>query len=253
MSYELSIEEYIARQPDYDRARRIMLPLLRAAVPTFCRVEVAGLGNVPRQGRVCLMINHLSYLDPIVVTVSIPFRYTISLSKVENFSIPVVGWFLRQWGHYPIHRGEFDRRALMQTIELLKSGQLVLMAPEGTRHPGGMQQAKEGLAYVATKAEAVIVPAAICGAEDWRQRLKRFRRAYAKVVFGKPFRLRPDGPGRIPRSKLKQMITQSMHQLALTIPEEYAHLRGYYGDIHNARTDCLEFVQANPDLNPDCP
>lgn len=242
MSHELSIEEYIARQPQFDRARRIMLPLLRAAVPAFCKVDVAGLSNVPRQGRACLMINHVSYLDPIVVTVSIPFRYTISLSKVENFSIPVAGWFLRRWGHYPIHRGKFDRKALMQTIELLKSGQLVLMAPEGTRHPEGMQQAKEGLAYVATKADAVIVPAAICGAEDWRRRLKRFRRAYAKVVFGKPFRLRADNRRRIPRAELAEMTTQAMHQLALTIPDEYAYLRGYYRDIEKARSDRLEFV-----------
>ena len=244
MSHELNIEEYIARQTEYDRARRIMYPLLRAVVPSFCKVELSGLENVPRQGRTCLMINHVSYLDPIVVTVSIPFRYTISLSKVENFSIPVAGWFLRQWGHYPIHRGEYDRKALLQTIELLKSGQLVLMAPEGTRHPGGMQRAKEGMAYVATKADAVIVPAAICGAEDWRRRLKRFRRAYARVVFGKPFRLRTDGRRHIPRMELSEMTTQSMHQLALTIPDEFAHLRGFYSDIENARADCLEFLQA---------
>ncbi len=242
MPHELSIEEYIARQPDYDRARRIMHPLLRALVPAFCKVNVAGLHNVPRQGRACLMINHVSYLDPIVVTASIPFRHTISLSKEENFSIPVAGWFLRQWGHFPIHRGEYDRKALMQTIELLKSGQLLLMAPEGTRHPEGMQPAKEGLAYVATKADAVIVPAAICGAEDWRSRLKRFRRAYAMVVFGKPFRFRVDGRRRIPRTELSEMTNQAMHQLALTMPDDYAYLRGYYRDIENARADRLIFV-----------
>lgn len=242
MSHELSIDEYIARQPQYDRARRIMHPLLRALAPTFCQVDVRGLENVPRRGGACLMINHVSYLDPIVVTVSIPFRYTISLSKVENFDIPVVGWFLRQWGHYPIHRGEYDRRALTQTIELLRSEQLVLMAPEGTRHPEGMQPAKEGLAYIATKADAVIVPTAICGAEDWRRRLKRARRAYAKVIFGKPFRFRAEGRRRIPRAELAAMITQAMHQLAQTIPDEYAHLRGDYSDIENSRTDRLEFV-----------
>ena len=219
-----------------------MHPLLRAVVPTFCKVDVCGLENVPRQGRTCLMINHVSYLDPIAVTVSIPFRHTISLSKVENFSIPVAGWFLRQWGHYPIQRGEYDRKALMQTIELLKSGQLVLMAPEGTRHPEGMQQAKEGLAYVATKADAVIVPTAICGAEDWRWRLKHFRRAYAKVIFGKPFRFRSDGRKRIPRAELGNMITQAMYQLALTIPDEYAYLRGYYSDVEKASSDCIDFV-----------
>ena len=242
MPHELSIEEYIERQPDYDRKRRIMHPLLRALVPAFCKVDVAGLHNVPRQGRACLMINHVSYLDPIVVTVCIPFRHTVSLSKAENFSIPVAGWFLRQWGHFPIHRGKYDRKALMQTIELLKSEQLVLMAPEGTRHPEGMQPAKEGLAFVASKADAVIVPAAICGAENWRSRLKGFRRAYAKVVFGKPFRFRAEDRRRIPRAELSEMTSQAMYQLALTMPADYAYLRGHYSDVENARADRLEFI-----------
>ncbi|MCY3574856.1 MAG: lysophospholipid acyltransferase family protein [Chloroflexi bacterium] len=242
MTAELSIEETIARQPHYDKRRRILHPLLRAALPSFCRLEVAGVHNVPRQGPTCLMINHVSYLDPIVVTAAIPFRHTISLSKIENFRLPVVGWLLRQWGHYPISRGQYDRKALMQTIALLQAGQLMLMAPEGTRHVGGLQPAKEGLAFVASKADAVIVPAAICGAEDWRKRLKRARRAYAKVVFGAPFRFRRSDRKRIPRPELTQMITEAMYQLALAIPVEYAYLRGYYSDIDNASSDLLEFV-----------
>ncbi|MCY4464222.1 MAG: lysophospholipid acyltransferase family protein [Chloroflexi bacterium] len=242
MSAGLTIEEYIARQPIYDKRRRILHPLLRAVLPSFCRTEVEGVDNVPRQGPTCLMINHVSYLDPIVVTAAIPFRHTISLSKIENFSIPVVGWLLRQWGHYPIQRGEYDRKALLQTIALLQSGQMVLMAPEGTRHPGGLQQAKEGMAFVATKADALIVPAAICGAEDWRTRLKSARRAYAKVVFGAPFRFRRGDRKRIPRVELAQMINEAMYQLASTIPAEYAYLRGYYSDIENATSDLLEYA-----------
>ena len=188
------------------------------------------------------MINHISYLDPIVVTASIPFRHTISLSKIENFQIPVAGWFLRQWGHFPIHRGEYDRKALMQTIALLKSGHLVLLAPEGTRQPAGMQKAKDGLAYIATKADALIVPTAICGAETWKQRFKRFRRAYAKVVFGPPFRFRSDGEKRLARETRARMITEAMYRLAATMPDEYAYLRGYYSDLTKASTDTLEFV-----------
>ena len=242
MPDELSIEEYIARQPEYDKRRRILLPVLRAAVPSFCRIEVEGLENVPRQGSASLMINHISYLDPIVVTASIPFRYTISLSKIENFRIPVVGWFLQQWGHFPIHRGDYDRKALMQTIALLQSGQLLLMAPEGTRHAGGLQPGKDGLAYVATKSDAVIVPTAICGAENWKSRMKRLRRAYAKVVFGRAFRFRTDGQTRIPRQALSQMIREAMYQLAATIPDEYAHLRGHYAELENATTDTIDFI-----------
>ena len=242
MSYDLNIDEYLARQPYYDRRRRILHPLLRAVLPAFCKVEASGLENVPRSGNTCLMINHVSYLDPIVVTASIPFRHTISLSKAENFHIPVAGWFLRQWGHFPINRGEYDRRALMKTIELLKSGHMVLMAPEGTRHAQGMQIAKDGMAYVATKADAVIVPTAICGAEEWKGRLKRFRRAYAKIVFGAPFRFRVEGRTRVPRQELSLMITEAMYQLAGTIPDDYAYLRGAYCDLGQASSDFLEFV-----------
>ena len=219
-----------------------MHPMLRAALPTFCKVEVEGLDNVPRQGSTSLMINHVSYLDPIVVTASIPFRFTISLSKAENFNIPLVGWFLRQWGHFPINRGDYDRKALMQTIELLKCGQLLLMAPEGTRHSGGLQPGKDGLAYVATKADAVIIPTAICGAEDWKARMKQLRRAYAKVVFGRGFRFRAVGHGRVPRDQLSQMIHEAMYQLACTIPDEYAHLRGHFANIEKATTDTIEFI-----------
>lgn len=242
MPTDLSIEEYIARQPDYDKRRRMLLPLLRAAVPAFCEVKVEGLENVPRHGSASLMINHTSYLDPIVVTASIPFRYTISLSKIENFRIPVVGWFLRQWGHFPIRRGDYDRKALMQTIALLQSGQLLLMAPEGTRHAGGLQPGKDGLAFVATKSDTIIVPTAICGAEDWKSRMKRLRRAYAKVVFGKGFRFRTAGQKRLPRRVLSQMIDEAMYQLAATIPDDYAHLRGHYAQLEKATADYLEFL-----------
>ena len=242
MANELSIDAFIARQAHYDRRRRIMHPLLRALVPVICRVDVEGLQHVPRAGSTSLMINHVSYLDPIVVTISIPFRYTISLSKAENFRLPLISWLLSQWGNYPINRGDYDRKALMQTIELMKSGQLLLMAPEGTRHAGGLQPGKDGLAYVATKADAVIVPTAICGAEDWKARMKSLRRAYAKVVFGQPFRFRHDHQRRIPRTRLSQMIEEAMYQLALTIPDEYAHLRGHYRDIDRASADHIEFV-----------
>lgn len=238
----MTVEEFIAKQPEYDKNRRILHPLLRALLPIFCKVEVTGLDNVPESGRTCVMINHISYLDPIVITHAITSRYVISLSKAENFNVPVVSWLLNKWGGYPINRGAYDRKALTQTIELMKSGQLVLMAPEGTRHPEGLAPAKDGLAYVASKADAVIVPTAICGAHDWKSRLKRFRRAYVRINFGKPFRLKTEGRKRIPREELGIMIQEAMYQLALAVPDNFAHLRGAYSDIENATTNHIEFV-----------
>ena len=98
MAEELSVAEFIARQPEYDKKRRILYPLLRAILPIICKVKITGLENIPSDGKTCIMINHISYLDPIVATYAIPFRYVISLSKIENFKIPVISWFLNQLG-----------------------------------------------------------------------------------------------------------------------------------------------------------
>lgn len=242
MVNEMTVADFIAKQSEYDKKRRILHAILRSVLPLICKLEVEGVENIPRDGRTSIMINHISYLDPIVVTHAITFRYVISLSKAENFNIPIISWLLKQWGGYPINRGEVDRKALTQTVELMKSGQLVLMAPEGTRHPEGLAPAKDGLSYVATKADAVIVPTAICGAEDWRDRLKSFRRAYASVTFGKPFKFKTEGRKRIPRDELAKMSQEAMYQLALTIPDKFAKYRGVYSDIENATTDHLDFV-----------
>ena len=242
MTNDITVEEFIAKQPEYDKNRRILYPILRSIVPLFCKVEVTGLENIPRDGQTCIMINHISNLDPIAVTYAVPFRYVISLSKRENFSLPLLGWLFKQWGTYPINRGSIDRKALTQTIELMKSGQLVLMAPEGTRHPEGLAEAKDGLAYIASKTDVVIVPTAICGAQDWLTRIKRFRRAYVRLHFGKPFKFKTAGRKRIPREELGLMIQEAMYQLSLTIPEEYEAFRGVYSDIENATTEHIEFV-----------
>lgn len=240
---DMTIEEFIANQPVFDRYRRFFYFMLRTLLPFLGKVKITGVENIPADGRTCVMINHISYVDPLIVTYASTSRYVVSLSKAENFEKPsLLRWILNRWGVLPINRGGYDRQALAKTIELVKSGQLILMAPEGTRHPEGLAPAKEGLAYVASKADAVVVPTAIVGAQDWKQRLKKFRRAHAHITFGRAFRFKTDGRKRIPRDELSLMMQEAMYQLALNIPDEYAHLRGAYRDTENATTDYIEFV-----------
>ena len=81
------------------------------------------------------------------------------MTKVENLENPLTAPFVIMWGSFSINRGEIDRKALMNSIELLKSGQLIYIAPEGHRHPEGLSQPKDGFAYIATKADTLIIPA----------------------------------------------------------------------------------------------
>jgi 1-acyl-sn-glycerol-3-phosphate acyltransferase len=73
--------------------------------------SVEGLENVPSHGPAILMINHIAFVDPIVVLHLVP-RNIVPMAKVEVYDYPVVGIFPRLWGVIPVRREEVDRRAI---------------------------------------------------------------------------------------------------------------------------------------------
>lgn len=237
-----TIQEFVANQPIYDQRRRYLHKALRAIGFRLCNVDVTGLENIPSSGPTILMINHITFIDPIVFTAVIPNRYVISMAKAEAYE----SWFIRGiinlWGNFIINRGEVDRKALGNAIELLKSGQLLLIAPEGHRHPEGLGEPKEGVAYIAQKANAVIVPAAIMGAQDWNQRLKSFHKAYARVAFGRPFRFKLPTDERLSKPVRATMMQEAMYQIAQLMPEQYASQRGLFSDLSQATTRYLDLL-----------
>ncbi len=236
------IRDYIARQPRLAWRRNLLRGLIRTlGFRVLWRVEVHGLEHIPPGGSAVLMMNHVSGLDPILLMGAVASRYVIPMTKIENAQHPILGFFVRWWGAFTVRRGEVDREALMNSIALLHSGELILIAPEGTRQRAGLSQPKDGMTYVATKANAIIVPAVVSGdLLTWGRSLKRLRRAHLRVDFGRPFRFRTLGRTRIPRSELSKMTEEAMYQLALTLPD--ATLRGIYSDTNHATTETLEFM-----------
>ncbi|MFW5748659.1 MAG: lysophospholipid acyltransferase family protein [Chloroflexota bacterium] len=237
----LAIDTYVERQPRYAWRRFLLRGLIRTVGYTFlARVSSEGRQHIPDEGPVILMMSHISAIDPVVCMGEVTNRYVIPMTKVENTTNRLLRFLVWWWGSYTVTRQTLDRRALSTSIELLKAGNMILIAPEGTRHPEGMGEGKDGLAYVATKANAIILPAAMTGTNNFRQRWKQRKRALAHVTFGRPFRFKTDGQPRVPRPLLRQMTTEAMYQLALTQPDE--RLRGIYADVENATTETLIFL-----------
>lgn len=225
-------------QPRLAWRREIMRSAIRLVLPLMCDIKVSGVENIPPEGGAVLMMNHISLLDPILCMGAVTHRFVIPMSKIENIRNPLFGPFVRWWGAYSINRDEVDRKALMNSIELLKSGQLILIAPEGHRQKHGLITPKEGFAYIVTKAEAVIVPAAISGAMYWKEELSHIKRPHITVNFGKPFKFKVDG--RVPRDLLPVMMDEAMYQLAAAVTDET--MRGVYSDLSKATTEHIEFV-----------
>ena len=234
------IEQYIAMQDRISWRRALLRGLIRSVgFNLLCKVEVTGKEHLPADGPTIIMMNHISAIDPIVCMGVIHSRYVIPMTKVENTHNPILRFLVWWWGSYTVDREAVDRSALTNSIELLKSGQMILIAPEGTRHPEGLAEAKDGLAYVAVKAGATIVPTTLTGTQDFKQRWKRGRRAYAKVTFGRPFRFDAAPTDRLNKTHRQQMTREAMYQLALTQPDP--NLRGVFSDVEQATTETLTF------------
>jgi len=237
----LSIEDYIARQPRYGWRRFLLRGLIRTVGYTFlAKVTSTGKENIPDDAPCILMMSHISALDPVLCMGEVTNRYVIPMTKVENTQNPLLRFMVWWWGSYTVDRDSVDRRALMNSIALLKAGEMILIAPEGTRHPEGMAEGKDGMAYIATKADAVIVPAAISDTQHFKSRWKKRQRALGHISFGRPFKFKTDGRARIPRDELRLMTQEAMYQLA--IAQRDPELRGVYSDLSQASTETLQFL-----------
>ena len=195
-----------------------------------------GVENFPGEGPAIVMINHIALIDPAVVVGSLP-RNVVPMAKNEVYRYPVFGYFAKLWEVIPVHRQSFDRNAIRQALGVLKAGECILVAPEGTRN-AALQPGKEGIAYLGVKSGAPIVPAAVTGSRGFPTlNPLRWLREGAYVKMGRPFRFKV-GEDALERKMLRLMTDEAMYALAALLPEE---LRGVYSDLSKATTQTIEY------------
>ncbi len=224
----------------YQTRRKILRFLIRnIGFTLLAKIDhVEGIENVPVRGSAILMINHINFTDPFVVMNVLP-RNIIPMAKVEVYNYPFVGIFPRLYGVIPVQREEFDRRAIQGALEVLRAGEIILVAPEAHRGPQ-LRQGKEGVAYLATRADAPVVPVAIDGTIGFPtfRFMPRWREPGAVVKFGKPFRFKSEGQ-RAGRETLRLMTDEAMYILASLLPD---YRRGEYSDLSRATRETIEWV-----------
>lgn len=246
MSVE-SLERGRKRVEKYDHAkfetrRRFSRFLLRTLGFTLLAKidKVMGIENVPEEGPGILMINHIAFIDPFVV-LNVLRRNIVPLAKSEVYEYPVIGIFPKIWGVIPVEREGFDRQAVQRVLEVLGAGEVVLVAPEGTRSKDGqLARGKEGVAYLASRSGAPVIPVAIDGTVGFPalRYTSAWRNPGARVSFGKPFRYHSN-LRRADRDQLRQMTDEAMYVLAAMLPE---HRRGVYADLSCATYKTIEWV-----------
>jgi len=228
--------------------------VMRVLTRVFTRIRIEGdLAAFPRSGGVLIAANHASNADPVLVGAFLnprlgrPMNW---LGKREVFEWPVLSWLARHGGVHPVDRGAADVEAFRSAMRILEAGHVLAVFPEGTRSPdGAMQEAKDGVAVLALRSGAWIVPIGIADSDRlWPRgrRLPRFT-PLVTVTIGRPFRLAEalaagepaegeraegaSGPGGTPtgdRRRAKSAGTDLiMRRIAALVP---ARQRGRYGD-----------------------
>lgn len=193
------------------------------------RIEISGVENIPASGVTLFIMNHLHWLDPII-GVAVIERPAVMFTAEKWEHRPLIGDIIR-WSQRAIfvNRGEPDRRALNEALATLRRGDVLAIAPEGTRSPTAtLLPGKPGAIYLAAKSGLPIIPIGIVGTEDSvvKYRLKRLKRLDITARVGKPYTL-PEMPKRGRDEWLQDQTDDMMCRIAALLPPDH---RGVYAD-----------------------
>jgi len=142
--------------------------LLGPGLKMIYRPWAEGLENIPDKGPAILASNHLSFSDSIFLPLVMD-RKLVFLGKAEYFTGKGVKGaatraFMAGVGTIPVNRGggRASEAALRTGLQVLASGDLLGIYPEGTRSPDGrLYRGKTGVARLAIESGAPVIPVAM--------------------------------------------------------------------------------------------
>ena len=200
--------------------------VVRMLLLLLTRWRVKGRENVPSQGSLLVVANHLNLADPPLLAVSLG-RKAIFMAKEELFRFRLSGYFIHGFGAFPVHRGQLDRKALRQAGQVLGEGLALVMFPEATRSKSAqLQPAFSGSALIALRSGVPILPIGITGTERIKGVAWLLRRPRITVNIGQPFHLPPAG-SKLTKVELVRLTDYMMGRIAELLPREY---RGNYAE-----------------------
>lgn len=155
-------------------------------VSLFYRVRIEGVeDNVPDEGPAVLVCNHVSYMDPLVISAAVP-RPIRFVMYYKIFRIPGMNWVFRAHRAIPIAGAKEDpavmEAAFAEVQAALEAGELVCIFPEGAlTKDGRIAPFKGGIERILAAKPVPVVPMALTGLWDsmWSKRDSRLGRLRA--------------------------------------------------------------------------
>jgi len=198
--------------------------ILRMLFSLLTSRQVRGKENIPNQGPLLVVANHLNLADPPLLGISLS-RKVMFMAKEGLFRSRFSSYFIRGFGAFPVHRGQLDKKTLRQAKQVLAEGLVLAMFPEGKRsHSAQLQPALSGSALIACHSGVPILPVGIIGTEKIEGVAWVLHRPQITVNIGQTFYL-PPVDGKLTKDELARLTSYIMERIAELLPQEY---RGNY-------------------------
>ncbi|MFV0415656.1 MAG: lysophospholipid acyltransferase family protein [Chthoniobacterales bacterium] len=155
--------------------------------------RVFGRKNIPEEGGLVIAVNHSSFFDPPLAGICCR-RAVHYLARKTLLKWPFFGPLFPDMNVIPVDRGGADMSALKEVIRKIKSGEGVVLFPEGTRSiDGNLQKGQPGIGMVIAKTRAPVLPIRIFGAHAALPKSgDSFKMVPIRAVIGKPFTFSED-------------------------------------------------------------
>ena len=161
-----------ARQFCFDVSR---FACLRALAVGGIRVRIYGVENLPEDNFFILAPNHQGSFDAVVTLLALNRPYGFAAKKTLSL-VPVAGLWFKILGAVFVSRNK--RRTASDTVNkcvnVLKSGEPLLIFPEGTRSKtGNINDIKTGVFRISSITGAPVIPVIINGTRQaWEKNMK---------------------------------------------------------------------------------
>ena len=210
---------------------KITRSIIRLLLRLLTHIELYGRENLPACGNFIIASNHLGLVDAFLPFFILDNSNLVLLVGEKWEKVAIMRWLGRQLNFIFVDRFNPDLKAIRKVIERMRSGEVLVITPEGTRSKVGyLIEGKPGVSYLAAKMGFPILPAGISGTFDpiFYGQLKRFHRPHISINVGPSFNLPPlPSEGQSRAEALKSDTDEIMCRIAALLPEDK---RGFYAE-----------------------
>ncbi len=216
----MTVQPVSIRYPRKPILRATLRLMGRGLMSLLTRPAINGLENLPKNGPLILVGNHVAMLEAVMMVLYVPWLIEL-IGTGEIPMDPRYAPIINSYGYIPIRRGDMDREALNSALDVLKQGGVVGIFPEGGIWETAVKKGRSGVAWLSYQANAPIVPIGFGGVDGAIKAVTQLKRPRLVMNIGEVIpAVQSDVDGKSRKETLQDSANMIMQSIEALIPDE---------------------------------